>query len=270
MEQPQQEKHIEIQPMGSFFEVDSEGFLVNPASMDEIQETWKPILDEYIKSCHKMYGKDVISVYIRGSVAKGQAIEAVSDFDAFVVLKDGYGHSNVLEEIEIEERIRLQNMFPFVNGFEFGIFSESGIQEEGLLLNQSLCLFGKNIEISKTRLSKDLALHAPDFENRHKNLLNFLEEENPSRDRVRNRVEWLGKGILRTGLEILIEKSGKYSRDLYPCYEVFAEYYPEKEPQMRAVLDLVLNPNVTQQRARETLLPMSEFILQESKKVYQK
>ena len=50
------------------------------------------------------------------------------------------------------------------------------------------------------------------------------------------------KGILRTSLEILIEKSGKYSRDLYPCYELFSEFYPDKESQMREVLYLALNP----------------------------
>lgn len=265
MEQ-QKENHIQIKPMGSFFEVDSEGFLVNPASMEKIQESWRPVLEEYITSCKKMYGKDLVSVYVRGSVAKGEAIEGISDFDALVVLKDG--HSNVLQETELEEKMRLRKLFPFVNGFEFGEYTETGIQEEDLLLNQSLLLFGKEIEVSKTKLSKDLALHAPNFQNRHDHLLSFLEEENPSKDRVKNRVEWLGKGILRTGLEILIEQSGKYSRDLYPCYEVFAEYYPEKAKDMRAVLDLVLNPNASIEKAKEVLLPMSEFILQESKKTY--
>lgn len=262
------ENHIQIKPMGSFFEVDSEGFLVNPALMEKIQETWRPVLDEYIKSCQRMYGKDLVSVYVRGSVAKGEAIEGISDFDAFVVLKDG--HSNVLEETELEERMRLQSMFPFVNGFEFGEYTETGIKDEDLLINQSLHLFGEEIKVSPTKLSKDLAWHAPSFQSRHNKLLSFLNEENPSQSRIKNRVEWLGKGILRTGLEILIDQSGKYSRDLYPCYEVFAEYYPEKAKEMRAVLDLVLNPNTTQEKVGEILFPMSEFILQESKKVYQK
>lgn len=262
------ENHIQIKPMGSFFEVDSEGFLVNPASMEKIQEAWRPVLDEYIKSCQKMYGKDLVSVYVRGSVAKGEAIEGISDFDAFVVLKDK--HSNVFEETELEERIRLQSMFPFVNGFEFGVFSESGIQEEGVLLNQSLHLFGEELQAPKIKLSKDLVLHAQDFESRHNKLVSFLDEKNPSQERIRDRVEWFGKGVLRTGLEILIGQSGKYSRDLYPCYEVFAQYYPEKEPQMRAVLDLVLNPNTTLEKAQEVLLPMSEFVLQEVNKIYKK
>jgi len=265
MEQ-QKENHIQIKPMGSFFEVDSNGFLVNPASMEKIQELWRPVLKEYIASCKKMYGKDLVSVYVRGSVAKGEAIEGVSDFDAFVILKDGY--SNVLQEVGLEERMRLQKMFPFVNGFEFGEYTETGIQKEDLLLNQSLLLFGEKIKVSKTKLSKDLAFHAPNFQDRHIRLLSFLEEENISKDRMKNRVEWLGKGILRTGLEILIEQSGKYSRDLHPCYEVFAEYYPEKAKDMRAVLDLVLNPNVSIEKVKEVLLPMSGFILQESIKRY--
>lgn len=260
------ENHIAIKSIGSFFGIDSDGFLVNPASAGKVQETWKPILEEYITSCKKIYGDDLISVYIRGSVAKGEAIEGISDFDAFVVLKDD--HQKPYEEHILEEQSILRKKFPFVNDFEFGEFTETGIKKEDLLLNQSLLLFGKPIEVSKIKLSKDLALHAPNFESRHSKLLSFLKEKTPNQERIKERVEWLGKGILRTGLEILIEKSGKYTRDLYPCYQVFSEYYPEKEKEMRAVLDLVLNPNVTQEKAKEVLLPISKFILEEANKIY--
>jgi len=268
MEQPKQEKHIEIQPLGSFFEIDNEGFLVNPASFEKIQEKWKPVIESYIETCKNIYGNDLVSVYLRGSVAKGQAIEGVSDLDGFVVLRSDYGE--ISDKDFFFHRDKIQKSFPFINGFDFSEYSKSAIESEGLLLSQSLYVFGNEVDVPQTKLSKDIAWHAPNFEKRHNKLLSFLEEKNPSQSRVKSLTEWLGKGILRTGLEILIERSGKYSRDLYPCYQLFSEYYPDKEPQMRAVLDLVLNSNTTQEKVREVLLPMSEFILQESKKVYKK
>lgn len=268
MVQPGKEKHIEIQPTGSLFEVDDQGFLVSPASMEKVQEHWKPVLEEYIKACKDLYGDDLVSVYVRGSVAKGEAIDEISDLDAFVVLKDDYTKPD--EGLVSEKRDFMAKKFPFVNGFEFGEYTEAGVRNEDLLINQSLLFFGKKIEVPKTKLSKDMAWHAPNFQSRHNKLISFLEEENPSNERIKNRVEWLGKGIVRAGLEILIEKSGKYTRDLYPCYQVFSEYYPGQEPQMRAVLDVVLNPNVVQEKAKEVLLPMSQFILEESKKIYKK
>lgn len=268
MEQPRKEKHIEIQPTGLLFEVDKQGFLVNPASMDKVQEHWRPVVKEYVQACKDLYGDDLVSVYIRGSVAKGKAIDGISDLDAFVVLQDDYQQPH--KDLISEKRKSMAKNFPFVNGFEFEEYTQTGIQDECILLNQSFCIFGEEIKVPAVKLSKDLALHAPNFQSRHNHLVSFIQEENPSKERIKNRVEWLGKGILRTGLEILIEKSGKYTRDLYPCYQVFSEYYPEKESQMRAVLDLVLNSNTTQERAREVLLPMSEFILEESKKIYKK
>lgn len=50
------------------------------------------------------------------------------------------------------------------------------------------------------------------------------------------------KTLLRIGLELTLDKAGKYSRDLYPCYKIFSEYYQEKESNMREVLELALNP----------------------------
>lgn len=267
MEQPK-EKHIDIQPFGSFFEVDSEGYLINPASFEKIQERWKPVIEAYVDVCKELYGDDLISIYLRGSVAKGQAIDNISDLDAFVVLQDN--HKEPPKEMENEKEKELRKIFPFVNSFEFGIFTNTGIQDESLLLNQSLCLYGQPIQVPRVKLSKELVWHAPNFESRHQKLLDFFMEENPNSQRVRGRIEWFGKGVLRTGLEILIEKSGKYSRDLYPCYKIFSEFYPEKEKEMRAVLDLVLNPNTTQEKARGILVPISEFILEEAKKIFPK
>ncbi len=48
--------------------------------------------------------------------------------------------------------------------------------------------------------------------------------------------------IIRTGLELVVERSGLFSRDLYPCYEVFSRYYPIQAPQMKQALHYAINP----------------------------
>jgi len=49
MEKIPEEKRIEIKPMGSYFEVDEEGYLINPASLNKVQEKWKPVLDDVVE-----------------------------------------------------------------------------------------------------------------------------------------------------------------------------------------------------------------------------
>lgn len=70
---------INIQPTGSYFEVDRKGYLVNPASKDKLQDEWKPAIDDVVEAYKENFGENLKSVYIRGSVAKGKAIEYVSD-----------------------------------------------------------------------------------------------------------------------------------------------------------------------------------------------
>ena len=74
---------IEIKPIGSYFEVDKDGYIVNPAAIDKIQQKWKPVIDAVSTSYQKIFGDKLKNVYIRGSVAKGQAVDNVSDIDTF-------------------------------------------------------------------------------------------------------------------------------------------------------------------------------------------
>jgi len=41
---------IEIQETGSYFKIDEDGYLINPASIEKIQEEWKPLVDEVVES----------------------------------------------------------------------------------------------------------------------------------------------------------------------------------------------------------------------------
>ena len=75
--------NIEIRKTGSYFDTDSEGYLINPASMTKIQEEWKPIVNDVVKTYKEQFGDDLISVYLRGSVSKGEAVAGISDIDSF-------------------------------------------------------------------------------------------------------------------------------------------------------------------------------------------
>ena len=74
---------IEIKPTGSYFGIDKEGYLINPASEDKLQEQWKPAIDDLVEAYKENHGEHLESIYVRGSVAKGKAIDYVSDIDVF-------------------------------------------------------------------------------------------------------------------------------------------------------------------------------------------
>ena len=67
------------------YDVDSDGFLINPTSMDNVSEHWKSVIDEVITLSSSVHGDNLHSLYLRGSVPEGTAHD-YSDLDVICVL----------------------------------------------------------------------------------------------------------------------------------------------------------------------------------------
>lgn len=65
---------------------------------------------------------------------------------------------------------------------------------------------------------------------------NFLQKEKITQEDCQG----ITKILIRSGFELVMEKEQKFTTDLYLCYQVFSQYFPEKEKEMREML--YLNP----------------------------
>lgn len=261
MEDKPTKNKIEIEPKGSYFKTDENGFLVNPTSIEKVQEKWKPIIEDIVDLYRKVYGEKLKSVYIRGSVAKGEAVDGVSDIDTFAYVdlsKEELKANNISSDM----RKDLEEKYNFVEEIEMGAYSSSQIPDHSIILNQSLCVYGEPIEVPKLKVGKGMALHSPTFHNRFSWFQKFLERDD-SEEEIKKDCVWLMKGLLRTGFELTMERSQKYTRDLYRCYETFSEYYPEKESEMREVLDLALNPTGDKIRIKQVMDNLGAWLFDE-------
>lgn len=165
-------------------------------------------------------------------------------------------------------RKHIEEKYDFVEDIEMGAFPLSDIPDDYIILNQSLCVYGEPISIPKLKVGKELAIHSPTFHNRFNWFEKFLQKEE-SEEENKKRCVWLMKGLLRVGFELTMERSQKYTRDLYRCYETFAEYYPEKEAEMRQVLDLALNPTAGKNKMKEIMENLGAWLLAEIPKHFE-
>lgn len=253
---------IEIKPMGSYFEIDSEGYVINPASIEKIQEEWKPLIEDIIDVYKKAYGEDLKQVYIRGSVAKGEAVKGVSDVDTFAYVdrtRESLKDNTTIREM----RKLLEEKYDFVEEIEIAASPLSDMSTDYIILNQSVCVYGEPIEVPKFKPGKEMSIHASGFHNRFSWFDRFLTQESEPEDEIKKRCVWLMKGLLRVGFELTMEREQKYTRDLYRCYETFAKYYPEKEPEMREVLDLALNPTSDKNELKRVMDNLGQWLLSE-------
>lgn len=251
---------IEIKETGSYFKVDAEGYLVNPASKDKIQDKWRPLVDDLVELYKSHFGEKLVSVYLRGSVSKGEAVEGVSDVDSWCYI------NTLRDQVDMEgfykKRELLLEKYPFCNGIESEIDPDSCIPEDQFWIAQAVLLYGQDVQNQKFKIGKEIMFHSKDPERITKRLVGMLARGDDEYIR-KSSCTWLCKQILRAVMELCFERSQRYSRDLYRCWETFSEYYPDKSDELRHVLHLALNPTSDKQEILELEQKWTKWIIEE-------
>ena len=114
---------------------------------------------------------------------------------------------------------------------------------------------------------KDIAQHVKSIEREINNINKWLHSEHTDEE-IRQKCTWIMKRLLRSGFELVMERSQKYTRDLYPCYEGFSEYYPDKKGEMYLVLELAINPTTEKTEIINILNGIGNWIVEEIKQVF--
>ncbi|MFK7773722.1 MAG: nucleotidyltransferase domain-containing protein [Saprospiraceae bacterium] len=250
-----------IKPLGSFFPQDKNGFILNDTSFEKVPNQWLPVIEKIKKSYLDHFEKKVHSIYLRGSVARGNNVDGFSDIDIFAVIDD-------LEERwkmavwQPDLQKELQVAFPFVREVEimmtpyFEDFFQKNPRLAMIIKTQSLCIFGNDLSetippfLPNEKMSINLIWLEEDVNN-------FLQKEKiTQRD-----CQEITKILIRSGFELVMEKEQKFTTDLYLCYSVFSKYFPKKENEMREILHLYLNPIEDQVYLKKSIGNLGNWML---------
>lgn len=239
----------EILKIGRLLKTDKDGFIISESSADKIASPWKEAVEEVKNAYLQNLGDVVHSIYVRGTVSRGEAIEGISDIDTFAVI------TKKPEEVDRswvrETRKALDAKLNFSTGVEFAHISLDELFDGDELFNdrftiktQSVCVYGEDLaqRIEPFRADIQTASHF------HRNLDKVLENakkgivNNPDKEDIKEWCRWVMKRIIRAGFILVMDKEQAFTRDLYPSYELFSKHFPEQEPKMKMALDLAINP----------------------------
>ena len=240
--------NVKIEKIGEYLGVDKDGFIVKKASVDKFQEKWKSVIEEVKNAYIEYFGDKLHSVYVRGSVAKGEAIDKVSDLDTIAIIDLPKDQIDTKWAEEFNKKIIAK--YSFVKKVEIiAITPEHAISKTRgvhiILKTQAVCIYGKDISdnIPKLKPNKEHALHCKNLQNELQNAIDFFEHRlSNNLEENKQKCVWIMKRILRTGFELVMEREQKYTRDLYPCYKSFIKYYPDKKDNMHKTLEFAINP----------------------------
>lgn len=152
-----------ILEIGSVSHTNEDGFLISQASNSKITGKWKEAVDFLVKEYLENPGlENIHSVWIRGSVAKGEAIDNVSDIDSYCLINIENTDSSFTQK---SKRL-IKESFPFVTKIETGFIPLQKIFEDEdyfwwrfALKTQSVCVYGEDVsnKISPFKPDKKLA-----------------------------------------------------------------------------------------------------------------
>lgn len=234
--------------IGAYVQADEAGVLPTRASGLHIDDPWATPVEQIAKRYLGEWGPELHSVYIRGSVARNLAIPSVSDIDSFGVLNPGAvvtDYCRLSTWLETVKR-EVEENFPFVAGGEVDLVPFDAALDRTnfyafILKTEAVCVHGDSLA---DRL-EPFKLSEANFQTRYfrQHLDVFINEypAEPAEERP-GFVAWLAKRFPRLGMELVMEKENRYTRDLYLCYESFAEHFPAQSRSMYRALELAIDP----------------------------
>ena len=143
---------MKIERIGTYGEVDAQGYLRSVGDYSNIQGEWLDAA-QVLKGVYlEQFGSAIHSIYIRGSVAKGLAVKGISDLDSFAVMQPTWENTVTYDALKawmtgIEQNI--QTAFPFVTGIEVGLDTFGGLDRENpytfIIKVEAACVYGQNL-----------------------------------------------------------------------------------------------------------------------------
>lgn len=185
----------------------------------DVQEKWR-LCTQALSDCIFARMKNVSSICVRGSIARGAAVDCESDCDMIVIFESKRPSAEELEALRSElEDIRSKD-FPFAKKIDvrFEVRGEMNAEQLFTLATSSLCVSGEDIPKSLSRM--------PPVRTCFPTLCQDVDVA--LEDGSEKAISWACKRCLRAAFES--QKRTRFTREISRCCElVCKEDYPEKK-----------------------------------------
>ncbi|KAA0547147.1 nucleotidyltransferase [Bacillus sp. BGMRC 2118] len=262
-----------IKNIGRLCPTNENGTIQNDSSHASVPPEFRALIEDVIEKYIIHLETNLHSVYIRGSIPRGVGIYGVSDLDTIAIVRKKVKHLDLSWVEEVEQTLNAQ--YECVNGVEFSFYYIEDILAAStfsiipfMLKTHSICVAGADVRPMLPDYKADRTLG-----NEHLvNLATHIERAKEDLDGNEDPVDimdcctWIMKIIVRAGLALVIEKEHRYTRDLYPAYQLFSNHYPEKSAAMRQAVMYAIQPIENPHEITSFLYNMGHWMIHEAEK----
>jgi ribosomal protein L16 Arg81 hydroxylase len=232
-----------IRPIGGFQPLDADGFLINTASIEKIAPQYLPIIQQVVSKVQQMYEKKWLSIYLKGSVLRGLAIDYISDLDILVIHKE----EPISTDWQNDFKEKIVKEYPFLSRLDIKHFTYAQLRKDKsmkfLIKTQSVLLEGLDLtaQMAPFRISEACQLILPhlagDLRNAKLQIPSCKHEFE-----LKKIGSWVAKRVLRGAFEAIMVENQQYTRDLYYCCEALRVHAPQNRQLYEKWLHWYLEP----------------------------
>lgn len=266
---------VEIKPIGGYWQLDKEGYILNIASIDKVAEPWKTMVSEAVQIYKNIFRDKIHSIYLRGSIANGSAELNVADLDLFALIYTDVNNYVRWKSLELStnsiQKLEKIAGYPIEADLAYSSYienlSEINRRLAMVIKTQSICIYGEDISagLAGFKPGKEMMLNISWLKEDLNDFLRNIEKTPNERTEL---VKQFSKVLIRSGFDLVMEREEKYTTSLYYCYTSFSNIYPSREAEMRQVLEIYLNPAEVNDDLIRKLSDLANWIMNEYKAVY--
>lgn len=225
--------------------LDPNGFIVSDVSIDKIDGVYVPCIRESVESLKKLFPLQLHSVYIYGSVARGEAVAFKSDIDLIAMFE---GNVQTAELTRLAEALS-QKYCSLVR--EVGIavadydytMDPFNYYENAFLKELCVCVYGEDVRdrFGPYKLTSEIAIRFNgDIGEAVTRTLERIKTA--SDEEVKRFSQSFARKLIRTYYSMVMVRSQIWTTRLGEQSEVFLHYFPEKESIIHILLNWIDEP----------------------------
>lgn len=215
--------------------LDRNGFIVSDVSKEKIDPLFAPCIQEAVDRLKKLFPQQLHSVYVYGSVARGEAIVKKSDLDLIALFHCERNAVNmaVLKQLARKLSKTYQSLVREVGiavAFYDYTFDPANYYENAFLKELSVCVYGEDVGVSfgPYKLTSEIPIR---FNGDICEVLTrtLKRLETASNEEFENIVQNFARKLIRTFYSMVMVRAQIWTTRLHEQAEVFLHHFPDKK-----------------------------------------
>ena len=245
--------------------LDQAGYILNPLAYHKILAEFLAPVDGVVQALHQAFSSRIHSIYLYGSVPRGEAKLGYSDLDVCVIFHNELGR---VDQDKLHQlACQLGSEYPQISKLDIdpGVYHQvleptEKYRWQFWLKQVCCCIWGYD-------LAKDIEPYRPHGAiayGLNGDLETFMSDMASTFARLSSSdiAKIIGKKLIRSAYYLIATKDGSWHTDLARCAKATMTFYPNHQEEIRLALALSLGIETSEEKAMTLFERFAPYLVQ--------